>query len=92
MCKNISVFIISLVTVAMIGVMVPSVFADGSGNSADNIPFTVELNKENYKLGDKIYMKITADRYIPNTPFTLHSTIYGSFQGCTIPEILWNAT
>jgi hypothetical protein len=79
-------FIIAIVAVAMIGVIVPNVFADGSGNSTDNIPFTVELNKENYKLGDKIYMKITADKYIPNTPFTLHSSSYGSFQGCTIPE------
>ena len=80
-----SVFIIAIVAVAMIGVMVSSVFAENDDSSENIIYFTVELNKENYKLGDQSYMKITADRYIPNTPFSVYSNDE-RIDTCTIEE------
>jgi hypothetical protein len=80
------VFIIAIVAVAMIGVMVPSVFSENDDSSENIIYFTVELNKENYKLGDQSYMKITADRYIPNTPFSVYSNDE-RIDTCTIEEI-----
>ena len=69
----------------MIGVMVPSVFAQNSGNPENTIYFTVELNKENYKLGDQSYLKITTDQYVPNTPFSLYSN-NERIDTCTIEE------
>ena len=80
-----SVFLIAIVAAAMIGVMVPSVFAQNSGNPENTIYFTVELNKENYKLGDQSYLKITTDQYVPNTPFSLYSN-NERIDTCTIEE------
>ena len=63
-----SVFLIAIVAVAMIGVMVPSGFAD------NDITMKIKLNKANYYFNETILMDISISQKIPNTPlnFIVH--------------------
>jgi hypothetical protein len=56
------VFIIAIVAVAMIGVMIPSVFAE------KEITIFIESIQDTYLHGESIILNIDVEKYVPNTP------------------------
>ncbi len=51
---------------------IASVFSVDSVFAEELIPLDVEVNKQNFQFGDVVFLKITPEKIIPNTPFTMH--------------------